>query len=263
MTDELLEPVLIFYFGLRAAPLGWGRRSCPWCKVSPISARSPGAVGHACGATNLDGGPIFTSAALALAIKPKPKQVLSRRLLPAWLGESHRRYPEHADGENGRRAGPADSAMRWLNASDQGPNDSQDSIRKLREPPGVPPPMLGRDRGNVETSWSRGGEVVSSTAEIRYGSIRRGRSRHRRSVATKQRLRKREASPSKHTHQMHSGQPHAVREPSPQDGIPCEKVRKTGQISAKTASGLHDPNPLHCFCPTRSQVLLCLRYAKH
>ena len=37
-----LEPVLIFYFGLRAAPLGWGRRSCPWCKLSPISARSPG-----------------------------------------------------------------------------------------------------------------------------------------------------------------------------------------------------------------------------
>ena len=39
---HILEPVLIFYFGLRAAPLGWGRRSCPWCKLSPISPRSPG-----------------------------------------------------------------------------------------------------------------------------------------------------------------------------------------------------------------------------
>ena len=39
---DYYEPVLIFYFGLRAAPLGWGRRSCLWCKLSPISARSPG-----------------------------------------------------------------------------------------------------------------------------------------------------------------------------------------------------------------------------
>ncbi len=42
----------------------------------PSRPVAPGAVGHACGATNLDGGPIFASAALALAIKPKPKQVL-------------------------------------------------------------------------------------------------------------------------------------------------------------------------------------------
>ena len=86
--------------------------------------------------------------------RSEPKQVLSRRLLPAWLGESHRRYPEHADGENGRRAGPADSAMRWLNASDQGPNDSQDSIRKLREPPGVPP---CRCSAATEETWRRPG----------------------------------------------------------------------------------------------------------
>ncbi len=42
LSEGALEPVLIFYFGLRAAPLGWGRRSCPWCTLSPISARSPG-----------------------------------------------------------------------------------------------------------------------------------------------------------------------------------------------------------------------------
>ena len=54
---ENLEPVLIFTLG--SERLRWA-----------------GAVGHACGATNLDGGPIFASAALALAIKPKPKQVL-------------------------------------------------------------------------------------------------------------------------------------------------------------------------------------------
>ena len=36
------EPVLIYVLGLRAASMGWGRRSCPWCKSSPIYWRQSG-----------------------------------------------------------------------------------------------------------------------------------------------------------------------------------------------------------------------------